>query len=534
MMTQPNFRFGTFRLIRDAVLGTGSYGQVCRAMLDELPCAAKLLHPTLVDAKYPRNREKFEQECRYLSEIRHPNIVQYLGVMRDEISDLPILVMELMDDSLTHFLEQSGSPLPYRLQVDITHDIALALAFLHSNNIIHRDLSSNNVLLSGGGSRAKVTDFGMSKLMELNSRKADLTRCPGTSVCMAPEALLDPPVYSEKLDSFQVGVLIVQTITRKYPDPGQAMNRVRDTRYPTGWTIFPVPETERRRNHLRLIPQTHPLLKLAVTCLKDVDKERPSAKQICQNLLALKKTPQYIQSFEQREKQIEDIQRLVEENQSRIREVQEKEKEIRKKDKEIERLRNELQQREEDTQQKRRNVVKRMKEIKSLHHELQQKVNEVLGQMTETQEGESEIGDRKEIQRVIKESTAVVPSVQTSLQHINREVVWVDPNIGNTENSSYVHELKQEWGVSLFATASASQALDALKNKKEGREYRVITSGTGGEEFVHTLRRELRIKCKVLVFCMSVDYHKTWARKYDNVDVTLSGQQMIEFATWTD
>ena len=173
-----------------------------------------------------------------------------------------------------------------------------------------------------------------------------------------------------------------------------------------------------------------------------------------------------------------------------------------------------------------------MKEIKSLHHELQQKVNEVLGQMTETQEGESEIGDRKEIQRVIKESTTV-PSVETSLQHISREVVWVDPNIGNTENSSYVHELKQEWGVSLFATASASQALDALKNKKEGREYRVITSGTGGEEFVHKLRSELSIKCHVLVFTMSVD-HKTWACKYDNTEVTTSAQRMIRFATWTD
>ena len=76
VMAQQQFRFGTLRLVRDATLGTGAYGQVCKATLDELPCAAKLLHPILVDPNNPRNRTRFEQECRFLSEIRHPNIVQ--------------------------------------------------------------------------------------------------------------------------------------------------------------------------------------------------------------------------------------------------------------------------------------------------------------------------------------------------------------------------------------------------------------------------------------------------------------------------
>ena len=69
--------------------------------------------------------------------------------------------MELMDESLTKFLErpESTGPLPYHSQLNICHDVALALAYLHSNGIIHRDLSSNNVLLIGEGSRAKVTDF---------------------------------------------------------------------------------------------------------------------------------------------------------------------------------------------------------------------------------------------------------------------------------------------------------------------------------------------------------------------------------------
>ena len=119
--------------------------------------------------------------------------------------------MELMDDSLTHFLERSEVCLPYHVQVNINNDIAQALAFLHANQILHRDLSSNNVLLIGDGARAKVTDFGMSKLTTLHSRMTPLTACPGTPVYMSPEAMLDPPVYTEKLDCFQAGVLMRDT-----------------------------------------------------------------------------------------------------------------------------------------------------------------------------------------------------------------------------------------------------------------------------------------------------------------------------------
>ena len=161
--------FGTLRLMRDATLGTGAYGQVCKATLDELPCAAKLLHPILVDPKDIRNRSRFEQECRFLSQIRHPNIVQYLGVAQDGETGLTVLLMELMDYSLTYFLEQSEKPLAYHVQVNISHNVGLAIAFLHKNRIVHRDLSSNNVLVMGDGSRAKVTDFGMNCMKNLKN-----------------------------------------------------------------------------------------------------------------------------------------------------------------------------------------------------------------------------------------------------------------------------------------------------------------------------------------------------------------------------
>ena len=114
--SQRNFGYQILEIIKSSCLGVGSYGAVYRALCDELPCAAKILHPTLFETNDPGTRkiiERFEQECLFLSGVRHPHIVQYLGVSRDPESGLPVLLMELMDSSLTQFLEQSEEPLPF-------------------------------------------------------------------------------------------------------------------------------------------------------------------------------------------------------------------------------------------------------------------------------------------------------------------------------------------------------------------------------------------------------------------------------------
>ena len=144
------FRYRNFHIDKSECLGHGAYGAVYKAKCDQLPCAAKVLHPTILDPADPGSgkvMQRFQQECSFLENIRHPNIVQYLGMTRDSESRLPVLLMELLDESLTKMLERSQKPLAYCVQVNICHDIALAVAYLHSNDIIHRDLSSNNVLI---------------------------------------------------------------------------------------------------------------------------------------------------------------------------------------------------------------------------------------------------------------------------------------------------------------------------------------------------------------------------------------------------
>ena len=223
--------------------------------------------------------------------MKHPHIVQYLGTYRDPERGLPVLLMELMDESLTKFLEQFQD-FPFHVKMNLCHDIALALAYLHSNGIIHRDLSSNNVLLIAG-SRAKVTDFGMSKLIESNPRMTPLTQCPGTEVYMSPEALRTPPIYTTKLDTFSFGVLSVQIMTHIFPNPGPARNTIEDLRYPTGKIEVPVPEVERRKEHIVMVNPSCSLLAIALQCLNDEEKARPTARTLCQQLAAIKDSSEY-------------------------------------------------------------------------------------------------------------------------------------------------------------------------------------------------------------------------------------------------
>ena len=215
------FKYEKFEIYKDKkLLGMGSFAKVYRGKCDQLPCAAKVLFHIL-DSQQPSEKKKYQQflqECEIMRTIRHPHIVQCLGVEKDPESGNLVLLMELMDKDLNFFLGDFKNSLPYSLEVDLSHDICMALAYLHLNGIIHRDLSCNNVLITGGR-RAKITDFGMPKIYS-NCNVTTLTSCPGITRYMPPEVIKHPPVYSYSLDCFSVGVLIIQICTRKWPDPG--------------------------------------------------------------------------------------------------------------------------------------------------------------------------------------------------------------------------------------------------------------------------------------------------------------------------
>ena len=295
---QTEFSYKSIELYKSESLGSGSYGGVYKAKCDGLLCAAKIMHPELYDLRDPGTEtylQKFREECHLLSLARHPNVVQYLGTYTDPDTRLPVLLMELCDESLTSFLERSPGPLSYHIEVNICHDIALALVYLHSNGVIHRDLTANNILMMAGP-RAKITDFGMSKFAPacFRQRAFSVTRCPGNALYMSPESLDEERPYTAKLDIFSFGVIIVQILTRKFPSP---TNRLRKVNQVSGKFVV-VPEIERREAHLKLIPDTLPLKPVALECLKQNECERPSAQPLSERLSQLKILTYYAESKE--------------------------------------------------------------------------------------------------------------------------------------------------------------------------------------------------------------------------------------------
>ena len=144
-----------------------------------------------------------------MANLRHPNVAQFLGVCFLENCLLPVLLMEKLDDCLDNLLETVPN-IPLVLKRSMLEDVARGLLFLHSHNpqIIHRDLTAKNVLLT---SRlvAKLTDFGNSRISNLHPGQLarTLSRLPETLVYMPPEALEASSRYGPSLDIFSFGHL---------------------------------------------------------------------------------------------------------------------------------------------------------------------------------------------------------------------------------------------------------------------------------------------------------------------------------------
>ena len=85
---------------------------------------------------------------------------------------------------------------------------------------------------------------------------------------MPPEAVQDKPVYTEKIDCFSLGVIIIQILTRQFPKVGGSItgDRVDHPGLPTGKILVQEPEIKRRQNHIRKIHPNHSLLPIAIDC----------------------------------------------------------------------------------------------------------------------------------------------------------------------------------------------------------------------------------------------------------------------------
>ena len=137
---------------------------------------------------------------RRLSQLSHPNIVQYIGLAyRNTVC--PILLTELLPISLSDYLDQSNKQdaiIPSHTKKSILLDVAVGLQYLHSKIVIHGDLTVTNVLLKKE-KKAKICDFGMPKVFDPEKLNMRLTGCPGNVIYMPPEAHTDIVTKSKGL-----------------------------------------------------------------------------------------------------------------------------------------------------------------------------------------------------------------------------------------------------------------------------------------------------------------------------------------------
>ena len=197
-------------VVTDEVLGQGAWGEVRVAEFRGLRVAAKFIHEVILS---DYNRSQFHREMSIASRVRHPNLVQFIGAV---VEGNPILLSELMPISLTKQLMKGR--LTCRQVLSIAIDTALALNYLHQlkpDHIIHRDLSSSNILLEHTGLdtwRAKVSDFGSANFASLIQKSEN----PGNPVYSAPEAHC-PAQHSPRMDSYSLSIVLTEMCCHQAP-----------------------------------------------------------------------------------------------------------------------------------------------------------------------------------------------------------------------------------------------------------------------------------------------------------------------------
>ena len=198
------------------VLGEGGWGRVVVGSFRGQDVAMKQLHSIISSSDY--YRDLLRREISLMAKVRHPNLLLFMAAVLDSPSNTPIIITELMDTNLRqayHNAQLTNNG----VKLSILRDVSAALNYLHlqSNPIIHRDVSSANVLLlalPNNKWRGKLSDFGSANLVQHAS-----TPGPGAAMYTAPEVFKGEQ-QTTKMDVFSFGKLLCEVLSNRLPDPG--------------------------------------------------------------------------------------------------------------------------------------------------------------------------------------------------------------------------------------------------------------------------------------------------------------------------
>ena len=218
----------TYRI--DALLARGGMGEVYKAHHVELGTAhaIKIILPEL--ANNPKVVGLFRREASVLRQVRHPAVVAYDGVFRDENGRV-YLVMEFVDGPSLHDLLRQG-PLPVTAVRSLRDRVALGLADAHRQGVIHRDLSPSNIILPGCDiTEAKIIDFGIAKVQDPDAATIIGKDFAGRYSYASPEQVgMFGGTVDARSDIYSLGLVLVAAARGAPLDMGNTLLSVIRTR----------------------------------------------------------------------------------------------------------------------------------------------------------------------------------------------------------------------------------------------------------------------------------------------------------------
>src|SRR5229473_5067497 len=210
----------------DKLIKRGGMGAVYRGkhVLMDKTVAIKVLRPALaVDDDVVA---RFSREAKAASRISHPHAVSVTDFGESE-NGIVFLVMEYLEGRTLKEIIRREGPMPLTRVVEIIRQVTGALDVAHQQGVVHRDLKSDNIMLSqtNGGDWAKVLDFGIAKIQQpANVKDADITApnlVIGTPQYMSPEQCSQSGPIDARSDVYSLGIIIFEMLAGRLPFTGE-------------------------------------------------------------------------------------------------------------------------------------------------------------------------------------------------------------------------------------------------------------------------------------------------------------------------
>jgi len=283
----------------DIELGIGTYARVFEVAYCRGRFAAKRLRFSFLKNASQDNMKmllkKVTDECRFQSQCRHPNIVQFIGIYYGDedmvastgsrewfrstkgIPRIPTVVMEKMECTLFELVNRDKNDLDKI--ASILHNISRGVCYLHTQDppLMHGDLNPHNILINTAPSlQAKISHAVAA---------SDQEHMLGAVEFMPPEVLIALPIYGLKLDVFSFGAVVLFAVTGQWSTP-MAKTKF-DSR---SGNLVLLSEVDRRQQYLEKMRGGAELLKsLVKECLDNDPVIRPDIEDVSKNLEVIKK-----------------------------------------------------------------------------------------------------------------------------------------------------------------------------------------------------------------------------------------------------